>query len=110
MSDPAKGKNMIARIWHGWAPVDSADAYQQHYESDVKPHLADVAGFSGARLLRRQEGAEVEFTSITFFTDLDAVRGFAGDQLELAVVEEAARKALSHWDVTVTHHEVTVTV
>jgi hypothetical protein len=27
------------------------------------------------------------FTSITFFTSLDATRGFAGDDFELAVVE-----------------------
>jgi hypothetical protein len=29
------------------------------------------------------------FTSITFFTSLDAVHGFAGDGYEPAVVEEA---------------------
>jgi heme-degrading monooxygenase HmoA len=99
---------MIARVWHGWASVDTADAYQHHYETEVKTHLADVPGFRGARLLRRQDGEEVEFTSITFFTDLDAVRGFAGDQLERAVVEDAARRVLSHWDETVAHHDVTV--
>ena len=38
------------------------------------------------------------FTSITFFTSLDAIRGFAGDDFELAVVEEAAWRALSRWD------------
>jgi hypothetical protein len=46
------------------------------------------------------------FTSITFFTSLDAVRGFAGDDYELAVVEDAARQALSRWDERVSHHEV----
>jgi len=46
------------------------------------------------------------FTSITFFTSLDAIRGFAGDDCELAVVEEAARQALSRWDERVAHHEV----
>jgi hypothetical protein len=46
------------------------------------------------------------FTSITFFTGLDAIRGFAGDDFELAVVEEAARQALSRWDERVSHHQV----
>lgn len=32
------------------------------------------------------------------FASLDAVRGFAGDDYERAVVEDAARQALSHWD------------
>jgi len=47
------------------------------------------------------------FTSITWFTSVDAVRGFAGDDYEQAVVEEAGRRALSRWDERVYHHEVT---
>jgi hypothetical protein len=39
---------------------------------------------------------------------MDAVRGFAGDAPDVAVLEDAARRALSHWDERVTHHEVAV--
>jgi hypothetical protein len=46
------------------------------------------------------------FTSITFFASLDAIRGFAGDDYDVAVVEEAARRVLSRWDEQVSHHEV----
>jgi len=99
---------MIARIWRGWAPLARAGDYQRHYESVVNDHLRAVSGFHGAQLLRRDEGAEVMFTSITWFTDLDSVRGFAGDEYEEAVVEEAARAALSRWDERVSHHEVAV--
>ena len=97
---------MIARIWRGWAPLATADDYQRHYETEVSRHLRAVSGFRGARLLRRDDGPEVMFTSITFFTSLDAIRGFAGDDYELAVVEETARQALSRWDERVSHHEV----
>ena len=97
---------MIARIWRGWAPLVTADDYQRHYQTEVSEHLHAVSGFRGARLLRHQDGAEVMFTSITFFGSLDAIRGFAGDDYEVAVVEEAARRALSRWDERVSHHEV----
>jgi hypothetical protein len=97
---------MIARIWRGWAPLATADDYQRHYETEVGEHLRAVSGFRGARLLRREEGQEVVFTSITFFTSLDVIRGFAGDDYGVAVVEEAARRALSRWDERVSHHEV----
>jgi hypothetical protein len=97
---------MIARIWRGWAPLATADDYQRHYETGVSGQLQAVSGFRGARLLRREEGQEVVFTSITFFTSLDAIRGFAGDDYEVAVVEEAARRALNRWDERVSHHEV----
>ena len=97
---------MIARIWRGWAPLATADDYQRHYQSEVSEHLHAVSGFRGARLLRHQDGAEVMFTSITFFGSLDAIRGFAGDDYEVAVVEKAAQRALSRWDERVSHHEV----
>ena len=85
---------MIARIWRGWAPLASADDYQRHYATEVSENLRAVSGFRGARLLRREDDREVTFTSITFFTDLDAIRGFAGDDYEQAIVEAAARQAL----------------
>jgi len=101
---------MIARTWRGWAPAATADDYQRHYETDVAEHLRDVPGFQGARLLRRDDGDEVEFTSITFFTGLDAVRTFAGENYEQAVLEDDARRALSRWDERVSHAEVAVSL
>ena len=97
---------MIARIWRGWAPRATAADYQRHYETEVNDHLRAVSGFRGARLLRQDDEREVMFTSITFFSSLDAVRGFAGDDYEQAVIEDAARQALSRWDGRVSHHEV----
>lgn len=101
---------MIARIWRGWAAAATAEDYQRHYESGAATHLRDVAGFRGARLLRQRDGGEVLFTSITYFTDLDAVRAFAGPDPERAVVEDAARRALTRWDERVRHHDVVVAV
>jgi heme-degrading monooxygenase HmoA len=97
---------VIARIWRGWAPLATADYYQRHYRSEVSGHLRAVSGFRGARLLRRDNGQEAMFTSITFFARMDDIRDFAGDDYEQAVVEEAARQALSRWDERVVHHEV----
>jgi hypothetical protein len=48
------------------------------------------------------------FTSLTFFTAMGDVHAFAGADPEVAVVEEAARRALSRWDERVVHHEVAV--
>jgi len=99
---------VIARMWRGWAPRATADDYQRHYESEVTDHLRSVDGFRGARLLRADDGHEVMFTSITFFTSLAAIRAFAGDDYERAVVEPDARRSLSRWDERVSHHDVAV--
>jgi heme-degrading monooxygenase HmoA len=99
---------MIARVWRGWAPPETADDYERHYESEVAEHLRKVPGFLGARLLRLVDGDSVMFTSLTFFSGLDAVRSFAGSDIEHAVVEDAARRALSRWEERVSHHEVAI--
>ena len=74
---PANEGQMIARIWRGSAPQATAGDYQRYYETEVSRHLQGVEGFCGARLLRQGDGQEVMFTSVTFFTSIDAVRGFA---------------------------------
>jgi len=100
---------MIARVWRGWAGSPAAaEDYQRHYETDVAAHLQRVPGFLGARLLRQPAGDEVLFTSITYFTSMDDVCSFAGEDPGRAVVEETARRALSRWDERVSHHEVAV--
>jgi heme-degrading monooxygenase HmoA len=101
---------MIARIWRGWASQEHAGDYQRHYETQVSGRLRALTGFRGAQLLRRDEGGEVAFTSITWFADLDAVRGFAGEDYERAIVEDAGRSALSRWDERVEHHELALDV
>jgi hypothetical protein len=97
---------VIARIWRGWAVPVTADDYQRHHRTEVIQHLYAVSGFRGARLLCQEDSREVMFTSITFFAGLDAVRGFAGDDYQQAIVEDAARHALSRWDERVSYHEV----
>lgn len=99
---------MIARIWRGWASLETADAYQRHYELEVAQHLQTVPGFQGARLLRGEEDDVVAFTSLVFFSGLDAVRAFAGPDYEIAVIEPTARQVLSRWDDRVAHLEVVV--
>jgi len=102
---------MIGRMWRGWArSQDDADRYDAHYRSEVMSSLTQLPGFRGARLLRRTVGEETEFVSLTFFDDLDAVRAFAGDDYERAVVADAAREALSHFDATVAHYEVATSI
>jgi heme-degrading monooxygenase HmoA len=100
-----KGGPVITRVWRGWAPADRAQQYERHYRSEVLAVLRGVAGFEGARLLRRTTGDETEFVSLTFFDDLDAVRAFAGPDHETAVVADDAREVLVRFDDHVGHYE-----
>jgi hypothetical protein len=98
---------MIARVWRGWTTPHDADAYAGFLCDQLFPAVAErVAGFSGGDALRRPDGSEVEFLVITFFESLDDVRGFAGDRIEVPVIEPEAARLLVRGDDRVEHYEV----
>src|SRR5919106_1703564 len=98
---------MIARVWRGVADTAvNADAYRRHLTTKVLPSLSAIAGHRGARVLRREEGGRIEFLVMTFWDSMDAIRGFAGERCERAVVEPEACAVLAEYDELVRHYEV----
>jgi heme-degrading monooxygenase HmoA len=97
---------VIARVWHGWTTPENADAYQGFLRSTMFPSIHRVPGFLGADLLRHDLDGEVAFITITRFDSLEAVRAFAGDDYERAVIEPEARVLLSRCDERSEHYEV----
>ena len=99
---------MIGRIWHGWTTPEKADAYEALLRHEIFSGIEarQIAGFQGIRLLRRDLGAEVEFVTIMWFDSLDAVRAFAGEDYEVAVVPPAARALLARFDERSQHYDV----
>ena len=99
---------MIIRIWHGWTTPANADTYEHLLKEEIFIGIRNrqIAGFHGIQLLRRGLPAEVEFVTIMTFDSLDAVRVFAGDDYEAAVVPPAARAVLAHFDARSQHYEL----
>jgi hypothetical protein len=101
---------MISRIWHGWTTQENADKYESLLRADILPGINRVRGYTGAYLLRRDAGNnEVEFVTMTQFTDIGAVIDFAGQDYGRAVIEPAARKLLSHYDARSAHYNILLT-
>ena len=97
---------MIARIWRGRAIGADAEAYRQHVTQSVFPTLPALAGHRGAYLLRRETAEGTEFLAVTLWDSLAAIRAFAGEDAERAVVEPRAREVLADFDDFVRHYEV----
>jgi heme-degrading monooxygenase HmoA len=99
---------MISRIWHGWTTPDNADTYEKLLLEEVIKGIEnrDIPGYQGIQVLRREREDEVEFVTIMWFDDLEAVRQFAGDDYETAVVPPKAQKVLAHYDPVSAHYEV----
>ncbi|MCL5995712.1 MAG: antibiotic biosynthesis monooxygenase [Chloroflexi bacterium] len=101
---------MISRIWHGWTVPANADAYEALLKSEIFTGIKDrhIAGYRGIHLFRRDAGDEVEFVTVMWFDSLDAVRAFAGEDYEVAVVPPKARALLAHFDARSQHYTVEV--
>jgi len=99
---------MISRIWHGYTTTANADAYESLLKTEIFTGIQNrrIAGYRGIQLLRRKLDAEVEFITIMWFDSLEAVRTFAGDDYEAAVVPPKARAILSRFDTRSQHYEV----
>jgi heme-degrading monooxygenase HmoA len=101
---------MISRIWHGWTAIENADKYESLLRADVLPGIHRIRGYNGAYLVRREAAdQEIEFLTITQFTDMTAVKAFAGKDYERAVIAPGAGKFLTHFDERSAHYETLLT-
>jgi len=98
---------VIARMWHGYAKPEHADAYEAMLKPELLPGISRVAGYRGGYLLRRRNGDEIEFVTIMLWDSIDAIRAVTGPDYETAVVPEARRQYLSRYDARSTHFEIT---
>ena len=99
---------MIARVWSAQATPAQAPAYIDHLRGDVLPKLKALDGYAGAWLFERALVSDVEIVVTTFWQSLDAIRAFAGDELDRAVVAPEAAALLTQFDRRVRHYEVAV--
>jgi heme-degrading monooxygenase HmoA len=99
---------VIARVWSAQTTPAQAPAYAEHLRSQVLPAVGAVDGYAGALLLERPVPGGVEVVVITFWQSTDAIRGFAGADLEGAVVADEAAALLTRFDRRVRHYEVVV--
>jgi heme-degrading monooxygenase HmoA len=100
--------SMIIRMWHGWTTSENAAPYESLLKREIFVGIQErqIEGYRGIQLLRRELGDEVEFITIMAFDSLDAIRAFAGQEYETAVVPEKAQALLSRYDAKSQHYEV----
>lgn len=106
--DNSDREHMIARIWSAQTTPAQAPAYAAHLRAHVLPELRGLDGYAGAMLLQHSTAKGVEILVITWWRSLAAIRGFAGADLERAVVADEARAVLTQFDQRVRHYDVVV--
>ena len=99
---------MICRVWRGWTTPQNADSYQRIVHSEVIPGIEarQIPGFLHIDLMRRDQGFEVEFQTLMWFDNLEAIKAFVGDDYSVSHVPDAARAVLKRFDERAAHYEV----
>jgi heme-degrading monooxygenase HmoA len=97
---------MIARIWRGWTRAEDADAYVGYISATGIAAYHATPGNRGAWLLRRDDGGRSEIVTLSLWESWDAVRAFAGEDVDRAVFYPEDDRYLVDREERVTHFDV----
>ena len=97
---------MISRHWRALCKREFADRYVEHLRLETFPQLATLPGFIRAMILRRELTAGAEFQVVTLWKSLEAIKAFAGHDVDVAVVPPSVEAMMLSYDRSVAHYEV----
>jgi heme-degrading monooxygenase HmoA len=94
-------------MWRGWVATDRAADYVSYIESTGLAEYRQTPGNLGAQMWTRDlGGGRTEVITLSWWPSLDAIRAFAGDDINRAVFYPEDDDYLIDRETTVTHHEV----
>lgn len=96
----------VVRIWRGVTPEAKADDYVRYLEETGLNDYRATPGNRGVRVLRRVRGGTAEFLLMTEWESLDAIRAFAGDDIDRAVYYPKDREFLLELEPEVAHYDI----
>jgi len=97
---------MIARIWRGLTRDSQAEEYFEYLKATGIKEYRETQGNQGVFLLRNITAGQAEFLLITHWESWDAIRRFAGDEVNKAVYYPEDQKFLLALEPEVAHYEV----
>ncbi len=99
---------MIARTWHRVTDASKADEYLDYLNNTGVVAYRKTQGNLGVYVLRRIEGNKAHFLLLTLWESEDAIKRFAGSNIEKAKYYPVDEQFLLELEPTVTHYEVMV--
>ena len=97
---------MIARIWHGTVPNEKATEYLRRMRTIALPDYRSIPGNRAAFVLRRVEGSDTHFITLTFWDSEQAIREFAGENIDTAKYYDFDTDFLLDLEPHVKHYEL----
>jgi heme-degrading monooxygenase HmoA len=97
---------LIARIWHGRVPAAEAEAYYAYLQRSGLADYAATEGNRGVQVLRRTEGDVTHFLLTTLWDSMEAIRRFAGAEVDRARYYDEDDAYLLEREPLVQHYDV----
>ena len=97
---------MIARIWRGATRAEDADAYLEYLDRTGHEGYRRVPGHRRTVTLTRTLGERTEFVVLSFWDSFEAIRAFAGTDIEQAVFYPEDDRYLVEREDRVSHFDV----
>ena len=97
---------MVARMWHGRTKASDAEVYKKYLFGSGIPEYRSTEGNRGAWVLCRIEGEVAHFITLTFWESREAIKAFAGNDIEIPRYYPEDNKYLLEFEQTVTHYDV----
>jgi hypothetical protein len=99
---------VIARVWFGRTRAEDYDAYLAYLEESGVVELRGTKGNRGVMVLRRLEGDEAEFGVVSLWNEIEDVKAFAGDDVDVARYFPEDERYLLEKTPRLKHYEVAV--
>lgn len=97
---------MIARIWRGVVRTEDAAEYVEYVQKTGIEGYRSIPGNLGAWILQRQIDETTEIVTLSFWESIDAVRGFAGEDVSRAVYYPEDDRFLIERNPRVEHYDI----
>ncbi|HEX6041666.1 hypothetical protein [Longimicrobium sp.] len=97
---------MIARVWRGETRAADADRYAEYLRRTGLADARATPGNRGVLIQRRVVGDRAEFVFTSFWSSMDDIRGFAGDDVHVARYYPEDREMLLALPPDIDHFEV----
>ena len=101
---------MITRNWTGVVKPERTEEYLAHLQNDTLKKLSAIKGFVNASILQRVVTDGTEFLVVTYWETMAAIREFAGEAADIAVVPPIVQEMMIRYDPVVRHYEEILTL
>jgi heme-degrading monooxygenase HmoA len=97
---------MIVRMWHGRVKTSKARAYREFLNERAISDYQSIEGNISVYILEREEGEITHFITMTFWENLEAIKAFAGETVEMAKYYPEDKDFLLEFEPRVVHYEI----